>query len=338
MMTAAREVVMNMTSTSANTDLITRAVAVAGRAPSLHNSQPWLWVADGTQLQLYLDHSRVIRHTDNSGREALISCGAMLDHLRVALAAAGWHVEVNRFPDRGNAEHLATVHVSRRTRGSEELRFRADAILRRRTDRLPFLPPDNWELLEPTLRALLDGGTVRLDVVPDALRGELTEASRLTEAMRRFDSDYHAEIDWWTGPFELGEDIPRSALNSVSESDRVEVNRVFPAGAHRDRRLDVRTDQGRILVLSTPADTRSDALACGEALSMMLLECTAARLATCTVTHVTETQSGREVVAELIGRTGRPQVLIRVGRIPELDPAPVPTPRRHVADVLRFRR
>ena len=71
------------------TDVLARAVALACRAPSYHNSQPWRWVADCDGLHLFLDPSRLVQ-TDPDERQALISCGAVLDHLRIALAAAGW--------------------------------------------------------------------------------------------------------------------------------------------------------------------------------------------------------------------------------------------------------
>lgn len=72
----------------ADPEVVRRAVEVATRAPSLHNSQPWLWVYRAGRLELHLDHSRAVPNTDMSGREALISCGAVLDHVRVAMAAA----------------------------------------------------------------------------------------------------------------------------------------------------------------------------------------------------------------------------------------------------------
>ena len=40
-------------------------------------------------LHLFADHARVGRHTDSTGREVILSCGAVLDHLEVAAAAAG---------------------------------------------------------------------------------------------------------------------------------------------------------------------------------------------------------------------------------------------------------
>ncbi|MGH3523221.1 MAG: NAD(P)H nitroreductase, partial [Mycobacterium sp.] len=90
-------------------EVIKDAVRLACRAPSLHNSQPWQWVlADDGRLQLFLDPSRVML-SDRSGREALIGCGAALDHLRVAMAAAGWCTQVNRFPNPNDPNHLATM-------------------------------------------------------------------------------------------------------------------------------------------------------------------------------------------------------------------------------------
>lgn len=37
------------------TDVIKDAVLLACRAPSLHNSQPWRWVADGGAVHLFVD-------------------------------------------------------------------------------------------------------------------------------------------------------------------------------------------------------------------------------------------------------------------------------------------
>ncbi len=328
---------MIMNRDAVDTELIKQAVTVASRAPSLHNSQPWLWIADGPELQLHLDRSRVIRHTDRGAREALISCGAVLDHLRIAMAAAGWQSFVDRFPNPNQPTHLASLDFRRTDSVAPATRDRASAILRRRTDRLPLLAPTDWAVLEPVLRGLVDGAAVRLDVIDDELRPELAAASRLSEAIRRNDAEYSAELDWWTGPFELDEGIPRRVLVSAAEADHVEVNRAFPVSGHGDRRAAMPRDHARILMLSTPGDTRGDALAAGEALSTVLLECTVAGLATCTVTHLTELDSGRALLSSL-GGTSDPQVLIRVGAAPALHGAGAATPRRQLTDILRFRR
>ncbi|MGB3483694.1 MAG: nitroreductase family protein [Mycobacterium sp.] len=326
-----------MSKTTVSIELIKKAVELAGRAPSLHNSQPWQWVIDGDQLRLHLDRSRIVRNTDRGGREALISCGAALDHLRVSVAASGWQTAVERFPDPNRPDHLVTVQFRPTEFVSAATRARAGAILSRRTDRLPFLAPDGLNVLVPVLTHLLDDGSVRLDVLPDEYLPELIEASALTEATRRQDAPYQAELDWWTAPFDLDQGIPPALLNGVADNDQVPINRNFPASGHASRRPGQR-DEAVVFVLSTPEDTPADALACGEALSTVLLECTAAGLATCTVSHLTELPAARMVVTELIGRHGVPQVLIRVGRVAELREHPVMTPRRELRDILRVQR
>ena len=95
-----------------DTDVIKGAVELAVRAPSLHNSQPWRWVADGGVLELFADPTRIGHSTDSTGREVLISCGAVLDHLRVAMAAAGWEASVERLPNPNTAttwQHSSSV-------------------------------------------------------------------------------------------------------------------------------------------------------------------------------------------------------------------------------------
>jgi len=315
--------------------VLAEAVRLACRAPSLHNSQPWRWVAQRGRLDLFLDPTRAV-HGDRSRREALISCGAVLDHLRVAMAAAGWTARVERFPDADRPDHLAAIDFTAGDRVSEEQRYRANAILLRRTDRLPFLAPSNWEPFEALLRSSVDG-PVRLCVVADELRPEIAEASQIAEALRLYDSSYHAELNWWTAPFEVSDGIPQSALVSAAESDRVDIGRAFPITHNRERRIEVGDDHSKIVLLCTDSDDPGDALACGEALSTVLLACTTAGLATCPVTHLTEVPAGRAMLAGLAGRGGLPQILIRVGGTPALEAVPAPTPRRPLADVLQLK-
>ena len=316
-------------------EVIESAVQLACRAPSYHNSQPWQWVADGSNLKLYLERDRLVT-TDRSSREALISCGAVLDHLRVAMAAAGWTANVEYFPNPNKHTHLASIDFSEMSFVTEGHRRRADAILQRRTDRLPFGPVPDWPGLEDLLRRAIDDDGAVLDVLDDDARPQLAEASHLTDALRLYDSPYHQELSWWTSPFDVFDGIPQSALVSAAESDRVDVGRSFPVTHHPERRLGVPEDRSRIVTLSTLADTHDDILRCGEALSAVLLEATLAGMATCTLTHLTEVPASRDIVGGLIGRA-HPQALIRIGLAPALDDVPPPTPRRPLPDVLRFR-
>jgi nitroreductase len=326
--------------TTVGTEVIRDAVRLACRAPSLHNSQPWRWVLEDDVLHLYADPNRVVRATDSSGREALMACGAVLDHLGVAMAAAGYTANVDRFPNPNNHLHVASVDFTPMKFVTDGHRQRANAILLRRTDRLPFAAPPDWDSFEPQLRGAVDSDRVRIDIVPDNLRPQLAEASQLTESLRLYDSSYHAELEWWTAAFELSEGIPHSSLISAAESDRVDVGRTFPVTHHRERRPEVAEDHAKVAVLSTYDDTPHSVLRCGELLSTVLLDATMVGLATCTLTHITEMPASREIVAELIGQSSRdvtPQVLIRVGLAPSIEDVPPPTPRRPVDEVFEVR-
>ena len=326
-----------MLATQVQSEVIVNALQLACRAPSLHNSQPWRWVATDRTVELYADPARLVRSTDAAGRESLIGCGAVLHHFRVAMAAAGWNTSVARFPDPADPLHLATVEFTAAT-VSDAQRRRADAILLRRTDRLPLAAPPDCDVLAAIVDECAGAGPVRVDAMANEFRGALAEASHLTEWLRLYDSDYHAELSWWTADFLASEGIPHSSLITAAESDRVDVGRTFPVVARPERRSEVNDDQSHILVLSTEDDNPDSVIRCGEVLSAVLLEATMAGLATCTVTHVTEVPAGRDLVASLIGGDAIPQVLVRVGLAPALEAAPPPTPRRSVAHVLQIHR
>ena len=325
-----------MTATLVEAGVIEDAVSSACRAPSLHNSQPWQWVFSDGRLRLFLDPSRVM-DTDQSAREALIGCGAALDHLRVAMAAAGWQAHIARFPNADSPNHLATIDFTPIEYMTERDRRRANAIWERRTDRLPFSAPTDWQSFQPVMSSSVGGGTVHLDIIPEDLRPRLLEAAQMAESLRLYDSSYQDELLWWTAPFEEAEGIPHSSLVSAEESDRVGVGRVFPVVHRPERRTEISEDHSMILVLSTDHDDPADALATGEALSATLLECTMAGFATCPVTHPTELQETRDLIRSLMNHEAAPQVLVRVGVVPATERAPRPTPRRPLSEVLRLR-
>ena len=326
-----------MFETLLDTDVIKETVQLACRAPSLHNSQPWRWVIRGGALHLFADPLRIGHQTDSTGREVIISCGAVLDHLRVAAAAAGWSANIDRLPNPNDRNHLASLVFRRMDVVSDAQRALAGAIGKRRTDRLPFAAPTDWDAFETLLRNVIDHRAVDLDVIDDNGRPALADISRRTEQLRRYDSSYQAELMWWTGYAEPSEGIPPTALVSDADSERVDVGRHFPAAGDDNRRPGVDRDHSLVLVLSTYDDSRKNVLRCGEVLSTVLLECTTAGLATCTLTHMIEINVSREAIRRLTGNTAEPQVLIRVGSVPQTEPPPPPTPRRPLSDVLEIR-
>ena len=316
-------------------DELTAIAELACRAPSLHNSQPWRWVFDHGRLHLFADHDRVARHTDTTGSEVLMSCGAALDHLRIAAAAAGWHTTIARFPRPHDSDHLATIAFRSAEHVDEHDGALGDAILQRRTDRFAFTAPEPWADLEATLLAALADTPVKMNVIGDDGRPALADASRRSEEHRRNDASYRYELLWWTHHSDSTEGIPPTALPSPAQAAQIDVARDFPTYDNDSLTPVVQRDHSKILILSTYDDSQENVLSCGEALSRVLLECTTAGFATCTLTHMMEVHASREIVRRLVGiHRSEPQVLIRVGGKTDLVSPAVFTRRRPIAEVL----
>jgi nitroreductase len=111
---------------------LAEAIEHAVRAPSVHNTQPWRWRIGSDTVELFADTARHLPTTDPDRRDLVLSCGAALHHLRVALAAAGHAVQVVRMPDPDDRSLMATVRISD---GAPDTTLAAlfPAIARRRT-------------------------------------------------------------------------------------------------------------------------------------------------------------------------------------------------------------
>lgn len=328
---------MNASDRASTLDLavVRMALMIASRAPSVHNTQPWRWVFDGARLRLHTDTDRQLRSADPLGRQLVISCGAVLDHARLAFISMGWFADVTRFPDPNVSGHLATLEFRPWPGALNTTAARIRAIRRRRTDRLPMLAPPGWPDVLAAVRELARPHHVSVDEIAESNRPRLAAATEHAAALRRYDMPYQTELHWWTGHSNISEGVPAAALVSDAEAARVDVGRPFPSAPYSVRR-DHLEDRARLVVLSTLGETPAQWLHTGEALSEVLLECTARGLATCALTHITELATSRSVITDLIPHPDLPQVVVRIGTAPE-DTDPTPTPRRPLDEVLEVR-
>ena len=127
-------------------------IALAVRAPSIHNSQPWRWVTGERSVHLFADSGRHLPATDPDSRDLRVSCGAALHHVRVAFAAEGWATTVHRLPNPAQPTHLAAVECSRRAATAEDIALVA-AISHRRTNRRRF---SSWSVPGTLLATLTE--------------------------------------------------------------------------------------------------------------------------------------------------------------------------------------
>jgi nitroreductase len=313
------------------------ALKLASRAPSLNNSQPWRWRLAPSSVHLYADFDRQLAVVDPTGRELVISCGAILHHARVTFGSLGWRVLLHRLPNPAEPNHLAALEFSRLSEVDEQAVRLANAASTRHSDRRPYLPdrvPD--ELLgELVAAAEAEHGSLTV-VSSDAHRRELVLALSHVNDTQRTDPAYRAELAAWAGRSQVAkEGVPASSLRAPDPFGRSVLGRDFtPAGPGGLGAAPI--DDGAVFaVLSTEKDDRRSWLRAGEALSAVLLEATAAGLATCALSQVSESQVARNLIRSgVLTGVGEPQLALRIGWPVTADfPAPF-TQRRPFEEVV----
>jgi hypothetical protein len=304
-----------MTASTPDRGTVLAALELAGRAPSLHNSQPWRWLLADHSVHLYADGTRRVPIADPTGRELVISCGAALHHARVAFASLGWRTFVHRLPNPADGDHLAALEFVPHRQPPEPALAMAGAITARHTDRRPFLPDPVPPAVLRTLVSAAAAEHATLTVAgSDAARRELVLAMTMVDRAQRDDSAYRTELAVWAGRGPGAVDgVPAGSLRSGGPTGRPMLARDFSTAG--DGRLTAPPmDDGAVLaVLSTGMDDHRRWLAAGEALSAVLLGATAAGLASCTLSQIAETRSARDAVRAALGRAGEPQLLVRLG-------------------------
>lgn len=118
-------------------ETVRAAIALAARAPSAHNSQPWRWRIGAETVDLYSGANMNALQPDPHHRDLILSCGTVLHHFRVAIAALGWQARVHRFPNPVDPDLLASIEFQPHHPSEQDIALAA-AIPRRRTDRRTF--------------------------------------------------------------------------------------------------------------------------------------------------------------------------------------------------------
>lgn len=315
-----------------DTETIRSALLLAVRAPSVHNSQPWLWRVGDRSIHLFANPDLQLRHTDPEARDLMLSCGAALNHCQIAFAALGWQAKVHRFPHTDDPNHLAVMELHRYPATEADISLAA-AIPRRRTDRRHY---SSWPVPQRDI-SMMGARAARAGVMMRRVDALANLKRLIADAAQRHaaDNEYLSELSTWSGRYASTAGVP---ARNTPEPD---FNAALPArsfaGAVLPQTPDgVAADDSAVVVaLGTLEDDKSSWLRAGEATSSVLLTATAAGLACCPITEPLEIPETRaEVASDVFGAEGYPQMLLRIGWAPvNADPLPA-TPRRTLGEVV----
>jgi Nitroreductase family len=297
-------------------DQVDYLIATAARAPSVHNTQPWRFRASNDAIELYADQRRKLR-VDPVGREMLISCGAALFGLRLAVRSLGHLPMVELLPDPARLRLLARVRLGRKEPMTGRERQMLAALPHRHTHRGPFAPGPLPTGLLAALQhdALAEGATLAL--VDPALAYQRL-ADIVSAAGRRQDLEPAAQADvrrWSRAAADPARDgVPAHAFTAKASSQSGRLpQRDFDLG----RCLGLLDDGGpppaATAVLLTPGDRRADWLRAGQALHRLLAHAASEWVFASLYSQPLEAAAIRTVIRDRLALLGAPQMLLQLG-------------------------
>jgi hypothetical protein len=301
----------------------------------VHNTQPWRFrVVDGA-LELSADPRRRLANLDPDGREMLISCGAALFGLRLAVRQLGYRPAVEVLPDPARPDLLARVRLGPAVPIGPDEQALFSATRRRYTRRGGFAAEPLPVGLLARLRAdaAAEGATLVLIDRPRPYR-RLAALVAAAETAQRRQPVLRAELRAWTRP------AGSHARDGVPA-------RAYPARPARPpegltvRDFDLRRGWGLLdsagpppvanAVLTTAGDDRADWLRAGQALNRVLLRAASNWVFASLHTQPLEIAALRTAVRAQLALPGAPQMLLQLGRS---HIAPL-TARRPIGDLLQ---
>jgi hypothetical protein len=297
-------------------------VAEAVWAPSVNNTQPWWFSAQGQQISLYADTGRQLAVADPAGREMMISCGAALFTVRLALRSLGWVPQTRVLPDPAQPTLVAQVSWRQRAAATDhEMRLNGQVPLRR-THRGGFDPvPISPDLLTALREGAARDGAMLCIVTDGPARAVLAAAVETAEGAMRADSRRVQELVTWAPP----PGSPRTdGVPSTSYPKRAEhTDPDFPSrdfahglgwGIPPLSSAPLPRTAGVVGLLATAGDDAADWVNAGQALQRVLLTAGTCGVAAALHTQPLELPWLRELIRDKLG--GRyPQMLLRLGAV-----------------------
>lgn len=306
-------------------------------APSIHNTQPWLFRPGDDVIEIYADRSRMLPATDPLGREMTISCGAALTNLLAAIRRFGYEGWVQYMPDRDTPDLLARVRIGRARKPGfqDETIFRS--IRRRRSVRKPFQNrPVPRELQRRLIWLASEYGCWLYLAEAERDRCQISGLVESAQHQLLDDDSYQTERSAWIGRGDGAAVVGASSTptgewsvaNAEDYPGRSASIQTGQAWLERDREL-IQASPA-LLVLGTGDDTPLSWLRAGEALQHMLLRAESEGVSASFLNQPCQIPHSREELRAMTGRNGPPQAIVRMGYSDENEPSP----RRPVQDVI----
>jgi len=317
-------------------------VNYAALAPSSHNSQPWLFRVQSDQIELCADLRRALPAVDPDFRELVISCGAALRNLVLALTHFGYESSVEivakeMIPAKNDDKVLlARVHVvSSKVGGVRECDW-FHMIPRRRTSRMSFerraIPGSFLVKIDEIARS---HGVWLQPLQEKRMRAAMADFVAQANRVQIADKKFRDELSSWSSSTRRGrrDGMPGYATGAsfvltYAGHFLFRTFRFPDWQARRDRNLVM--EAPALLVLGTNEDSVEHWLRAGEALEAISLHACLDSIWMSFLNQPIEVNALRGYLTQEFGLPGFSQLLIRMG----YGPVGGHTPRRPLEEIL----
>jgi hypothetical protein len=278
---------------------------------------------------------------DPDDRELIISCGAALSNLLIAMKYFGFEPEVKFFPADGDNDLLASITVKSRDYEPSDIdRIIFNAIKKRRTNRLPFAEEKIDGLTQQKLKTTVsEEKAIKFTIIEsEEQREAIIKLIEQGDKIQSQNKSFCRELAQWVHPNRTSskDGIPGYAFGM---GDLISYGSPFFIGnlnwgdiqAGRDRNLVKGSPV--LAVLESKTNKPVDWIRTGMALSKLLLRSSVEGIAASYLNQPIEEQGLDDKLRDILKTSDVPQLIMRLGYGKEVKP----TPRRDVDDVVKLK-
>ncbi|MCW3054444.1 MAG: nitroreductase family protein [Chthonomonadales bacterium] len=297
-------------------------------APSVYNTQPWIFSVDGDTIQVFIDTTRWVQSGDKDQRDLYLSVGCALENLLVAAYHFGYRCQVDYFPSPTHPMLAATVRLAT---GEANISPGADplfeAILHRSTDHHIFsAEPVPAHTIHQLTGCCTQMGVVLHTTTDRELLRHVDALTLQADAVKFADPAYRKVIAYCIKQGVFDTDWLLTKLSQLAASHlRHSSNQV-------KEEFQILKGAPVLGILVSETDDLTTQLKVGQVFERIFLASVSLGLRVEPITHVLQVPETRAALAKLPLVHGLiPQILFRLG---EAEAEPAHTPRRPAEEVL----